>query len=163
MLHVIERLLPAALHRALLKPAFYLRHQWRRFRKTPLSGCNVIVTDLKGDILMLRHSYGPPVWGLPGGGVKRGEDPRHAAQRELLEELGINDDNLRPLFEVHSQISGSPHTTHLFSLVCNTYPKPDNREVIEARFFPPHSLPEPMGDVTRRSLDIWREARRSNS
>ena len=29
-------------------------------------------------------------------------------------------------------------------------------EVIEARFFPSHSLPEPLGRVTRRRIDAWR-------
>lgn len=161
MLHLIERLLPAALHRTLLKPAFQIRHYWRRFRKAPLSGCNAIVTDLNGDILMLRHSYGPPVWGLPGGGVKRGEDPAQAAQRELLEELGLSGSNFRSVGQIEGQISGSPHTTHLFSVTCNAYPKPDNREVVEARFFPPHSLPEPMSDATRKSLDLWSKTSRT--
>ena len=161
MLHLIETFFPAALHRAVLRMGFRLRHQWRRFRKTPIIGCNVIVTDLKGNILMLRHSYGPAVWALPGGGVKRGEDPELAAQRELYEELAIKSTKLRPIREIHSQVSGSPHTTHLFALICDTYPKPDNREVIEARFFPPHSLPEPMGKITQLQLETWRQFKKN--
>ena len=33
--------------------------------------------------------YFPGFWGLFGGGVKRDEDPKQAAERELYEELGV--------------------------------------------------------------------------
>ncbi|NNE49667.1 MAG: NUDIX domain-containing protein [Altererythrobacter sp.] len=162
MLRLIERTLPAALHRLGLKIAYRVRHHWRKFRKAQVIGCNVIVTDLKGHVLMLRHSYGPLVWALPGGGVKAGEDPALAARRELDEELSITDGRLRPLGSVTGQVSGSPHICHLFELLVDQHPKPDNREVIEARFFPPHSLPEPMGEPTRQYLAHW-QARKNSS
>ena len=66
MLHLIEKLLPAPLHRALLPVAFRIRHRWRALRKAPLSGCCVVISNLNGDVLLLRHSYGPEVWALPG-------------------------------------------------------------------------------------------------
>ena len=116
----------------------------------------MVVTDLQGNILLLRHSYGPPVWALPGGGVKSGEDPGKAALRELMEELQIAPAKLRPLGAVEGEVSGAPHVAHLFAAVIDRHPQPDNREVIEARFFPPHSLPEPLGKVTKQQLEVWR-------
>ncbi len=149
-------LLPARLHRALLPLAHRVRHNWRRWRKTPIAGVSVVITNLGGDVLLLKHSYGPKVWGLPGGGLGRGEDPAAAAQREVREELGLTLSRIDAVAVIEEVISGAPHTAYLFSAVCNQQPKPDRREITEARFFPSHSLPEPLGRITRARIDAWR-------
>ena len=148
--------LPASLHRAALPIAATLRHRWRKWRKTPLAGCAVVITNLSGEVLLLRHSYGPKVWALPGGGLGKDEDPEDAARREVAEELGLTLGRVDALGVVEEVISGCPHTGHLFASLTNQWPKPDGREVLEARFFPAHSLPEPLGDVTRRRIEAWR-------
>ena len=157
MLHVIEKLLPAPLHRALLPLAFRIRHRWRRWRKAELAGCCVVISDLAGGVLLLRHSYGPQVWALPGGGIGKGEDPQHAARREVQEELGMKLGKLHDLGTIQEEVSGSLHTAYLFAATCDARPKPDKREVVDARFFPTHSRPEPLGRITRQRLDIWRK------
>ena len=119
--------LPAPVHRALLPIAHSLRHRWRVWRGTPLRGCSVVITSLSGDVLLLRHSYGPQGW--------------------AWETLGVCEE----------ESSGSPHTAYLFTAMADAHPKPDGREVLEARFFPSHSLPEPLGQLTRNRLDIWRK------
>ena len=68
----MPNLLPAPLHRALLPLAHGLRHRWRKWRRTPIAGVSVVITNLSGDVLLLRHSYGPNVWALPGGGLASG-------------------------------------------------------------------------------------------
>ena len=148
--------LPAPLHRALLPLAHRVRHGWRKLRRTPIAGVSVVVTNLQGDVLLLRHSYGPKVWALPGGGLKRGEDPEACARREVQEELGLELGAVKPVGTLEEVLSGAPHTAHLFHGTCNARPRPDGREVIEARFFPSHSLPEPLGSVTRRRIAAWR-------
>lgn len=152
----MAHVLPAALHRKLLPLAHLLRHRWRKITRTPIAGVSVIVTNISGDVLLLRHSYGPKVWALPGGGMKPGEDPTDCAQREVREELGIALTHIEPLGTIEEVLSGAPHTAHLFHAVCDARPKPDGREVTEARFFPSHSLPEPLGSVTRRRIEAWR-------
>jgi len=149
-------LLPAPLHRILLPLAHRLRHRWRLWRKTPLAGVSVIITNLGGDVLLLKHSYGPDVWSLPGGGLGRGEDPLAAARREVREELGVELSRIEPIITLEEEISGSPHTAHIFAGVCDRQPQPDRREVIVARFFPSHSLPEPLGNHTRARIAAWR-------
>ncbi|MCR9180686.1 MAG: NUDIX domain-containing protein [Erythrobacteraceae bacterium] len=133
-----------------------MRHSWRRWRKVPIAGVSVIMTNLGGDVLLLRHSYGPDVWGLPGGGINRGEEPEAAARREVREELGIELTRLEPIGTLEEVLSGSPHTAHLFAAICNQHPRPDGREVVEARFFPSHSLPEPLGSTTRARIAAWK-------
>ena len=152
----MPQVLPARLHRALLPLAHNLRHRWRRWRGTQFEGVSVVVTNLSGDVLLLRHSYGPKVWALPGGWLKRGEDPEACARREVMEELGLALAQVTALGTLEEELSGAPHTAHLFHAVCDARTRPDGREVIEARFFPSHSLPEPLGRVTRLRIEAWR-------
>ena len=148
--------LPAPLHRALLPLAHAVRHYWRRWRKAPIAGVSVIITNLGGDVLLLKHSYGPDVWGLPGGGIAAGEDPLEAARREVREELGIELARIEPIGTLEEVLSGSPHTAYLFAATCDQRPQPDGREVTVARFFPSHSLPEPLGSITRARIAAWK-------
>lgn len=148
--------LPASLHRALLPLAHRVRHVWRRWRKAPIAGVSVIVTNLSGDVLLLKHSYGPDVWSLPGGGLGKGEDPLEAALREVREELGLELPRIEAIGTLEEELSGSPHTAHLFAATCDRQPRPDGREVVLARFFPSHSLPEPLGRQTRARIAAWK-------
>ena len=155
---IIARLLPASLHRMLLPLAYRIRHAWRMLRKVPLHGCVVLIEDLNGSVLLLRHSYGPKVWALPGGGVGKGETSQEAAAREISEELGLSLTRLSFVDALQDTVSGSPHTVHLFASVTDQSPSPDLREVIEARFFPLHSLPEPLSIRSRACIELWRKS-----
>jgi ADP-ribose pyrophosphatase YjhB (NUDIX family) len=119
----------------------------------------VIVTNLGGDVLLLKHSYGADVWALPGGGLGRGEDPVAAARREVREELALELTRIEAIATLEEELSGSPHTAHLFAATCDQHPRPDGREVTEARFFPSHSLPEPLGRTTRSRIAAWKARR----
>ncbi|WP_379922437.1 NUDIX hydrolase [Erythrobacter sp. R86502] len=152
----MANLLPAPLHRAILPAAHIIRHRWRRWRKTPIAGVSIVMTNLSGDVLLLKHSYGPDVWSLPGGGLGKGEDPEVAARREVREELGVDLARIERVGTLEETLSGSPHTAHVFAAVCDQRPTPDKREVKEARYFPSHSLPEPLGRTTRSRIALWR-------
>ena len=157
MLHLIERLLPAPIHRAVLPLAHKVRHRWRKWRGVPIAGVSVAITNAQGELLLLRHSYGPKVWALPGGGLKPGEDPQECAAREVMEELGITLSGLRKVAQLEEQISGSPHTAYLFAANTSAVPAPDEREVIQAHFFAHDALPEPLGPVTARRIAAWKQ------
>ena len=124
------RLIPAPLHRLGLRFAYRLRHRWRLWRKVELAGVSVIVKDLRGQLLVVRHSYGPPVWGLPGGGLKKGETPEEAARRELLEEVGMTVERLKPIGMIEEMVSGSPQKGHMFEAIVLDGAEPDCREVV---------------------------------
>lgn len=155
------RWLPASLHRAALPLAHRVRHRWRRWRKAPLAGVSVILANPAGEVLLLRHSYGPPVWALPGGGIGPREDPRAAARREVREEIGLGLGDLHCVTVMTEVISGSPHTAHLFAATTAESPHPDGREIIAAQFFPLDSLPDNLGRTTIARLATWRAWRAS--
>ncbi|MEE4200706.1 NUDIX domain-containing protein [Erythrobacter sp.] len=151
-----ERILPAPIHRALMPLAHRIRHRWRRFSGQPIAGVSVLLTNDAGEVLLLRHSYGPNVWGLPGGGLKRAESPEDCARREVREELGIVLCEVKAIGTLEEELSGAPHTAHLIAATTRETPRPDGREVVEARFFAPGALPYALGDVTQRRIEAWR-------
>lgn len=150
-----------AVVRAAMRIAHKARHRWRRWRKTPLAGVTMIACDRDGRVLLVRLSYAESGWSFPGGGAKRGEDMAAAAARELREETGCEAHRVALVGRMEETMSGSPHTAHIFTCQTDDMPRPDRREVIEARFFPPHSLPHPMTERTSARLAFWREAQRS--
>ena len=160
MLHLIEktaeRVLPASLHRSLLKVAHRVRHRWRKWRKTPISGISVIVTNQADEVMLLRHSYGPKAWGLPGGGMAQGEDPVECAKRELREEVRLDVEHLEPLGILNETLSGSPHTSHVFTVEVTQDPEPDGREILEACFFAGDALPELLTRNVPKRLAMWK-------
>lgn len=48
-----------------------------------------VVIYVNNQVLIVKEWIGIGVWGLPGGSVKRGEDPVTAGLREVQEELGL--------------------------------------------------------------------------
>ena len=147
----------AKLHRLGLRLAHDLRHRWRLWRGTPLEGVTMIACDHRDHVLLVRHSYGPSGWFLPGGGIRRGETPQQAAVRELREETACTAEGARLVGQFEEQVSSSPHTAHVFTCMTHDEPRPDRREVVEAKFFPLQSLPEPLSPRTRARLAFWRE------
>lgn len=146
----------AELHRRALRVAHALRHRWRRWRKAPLEGVTMIARDPEGRLLLVRLSYAEPGWSFPGGGAGRGEEMAAAAARELREETGCQARGVRLVGRLEETVSGSPHTAHVFTCITEDMPRPDGREVVEARFFPAHSLPHPMTERTAARLALWR-------
>ena len=146
----------AALHRRALRLAHALRHRWRRWRKAPLAGTTMIARDGENRLLMVRLSYAEAGWSFPGGGARPGEGMEAAAIRELAEETGCEARRVTLVGVMEETLSGSPHSGHIFTCLTNDQPVPDGREVIEARYFPAHSLPHPMTRRTHAVLAFWR-------
>jgi len=61
---------------------------WWVVRRPRSSGVRCVLRH-GGTILLVRHSYGDRRWMLPGGRVRRGEDPVITASREMYQELGV--------------------------------------------------------------------------
>lgn len=149
-------LIPRGLHRAALRAAHRTRHYWRRIVKPHLHGVSVIICDAEERVLLVRHSYGPANWALPGGGCKAGEDALVAAQREMHEELGLELRGAREVARIVETISGAPHTAHVVTAEAAGEVRPDRREIVAARFFALDALPLPLSPLARRRLEAWR-------
>ena len=83
-----------------------------RKKHTRISAYAILVQN--GFILLVRCSPStdaPGRWTLPGGGIEFGEDPAHAAVREVKEETGLNVE-LERLVTVNSQVIHAKETDH---------------------------------------------------
>lgn len=153
MLHLI----PAPLHRLAYRAAHALRKYWWLLRKPRITSVSVIATDQDDRLLLVRLSYGSGSWSLPAGGIDRGEAPEDAARREFREETGCEADRLEFIGVQQERFHGSYNAVHIFGAKVQGNPKADNREILEARFFPLHSLPEPFSTMNHRWLEMWRQ------
>jgi 8-oxo-dGTP pyrophosphatase MutT (NUDIX family) len=134
-------LIPAPLHRLLYRAAHRLRSRWLGLRGGEIHGCSMIARDAAGRVLLVRHSYGSRNWAFPGGGMQQGEDPLAAALREFAEELGCSVSDPRLLARVEEDYHGARNVAHICTGLIDGEPRPDMREIVEARFFPPDDLP----------------------
>jgi ADP-ribose pyrophosphatase len=100
--------LPHSEHRILR-----VRHDWYRFEPTGAEKdfvvlefpdwVNVIPLTADGRVVLIRqyrHGISAPTWEIPGGVIDPGEEPLHAAVRELSEETGYAAENVKLLGRV---------------------------------------------------------------
>lgn len=136
------RLIPPGLHRALYRLAHALRRRWLRWRGGEVHGCAIIARDAAGRVLLVRHSYGSGLWAFPGGGMKPGEDVLAAAMREFAEELRCGLAEPQHLGTLDEEFHGARNLAHVVTGLAAGEPRPDMREVVEARYFAVDALPQ---------------------
>lgn len=106
-----------------------------------------------GQVLLVRHSYGPRRWELPGGGIKRGEQPIEALRRELDEELGLRVPAAVSIAVRHGPGRQHRQLTHLYRVELQSQlVDPDGVEIDEARWFDPAAPPARLGWMVREAL-----------
>lgn len=137
MLHLI----PAPLHRALLRVGYRVRKRWRRWTRPETAGVSVIALDEAGRVFLVRHAYGSGRWSLPGGGLGRREDPHDCAHREMREELGCLLEQVELAAQFEEVLHGAPHRAFVFTARFAGEPRPDGREIIDAGWFALDALP----------------------
>jgi len=111
----------------------------------------------KGRYLMIRNSYGHRRWTFPGGGVHNGELPEKAAQREALEEVGIQLSNIKSIGKYFTTRQYQRNTVHCFyTTVNNDFFQIDNDEVSGAEWFSTTRLPQQHSPAVEEVLRLWR-------
>lgn len=86
------------------------------------------IVEMRKGILLVSHSkHSHPTYMLPGGGIRKGEDPIKAVERELYEETGLRSSKVQSLFsfdtthnrhkvfliEPHGRLRKRHETTHI--------------------------------------------------
>ena len=105
--------LPVPIRRQGYRIAHRVLRVWWFIARPSVQGVKCVLTD--GDrVLLVRHTYGNQDWDLPGGGVRRGEEPLAAALREMDEELGVRLEEMHPLGQISLQAFGANNRVHCF-------------------------------------------------
>jgi len=106
-------------------------------------------------LLLVRNTYGRPVWTLPGGMMKRSEEPAVAMQREVYEEVGVAANGLQHVGVCTGRQAHRHDTIYVFFA---QVPQPtvqiDPGEILEAHWFPLAELPS-VSTYTRQALTLW--------
>lgn len=111
-------------------------------------GAAAVITNDRGALLLVHHTYGPRNWELPGGGREQGESAVDTVVREVREETELT--------VIRSELAGvyyeSANDWHHFTFRCGVVPRidprPDQLEISECAFWPLDRLPRPITDFT---------------
>jgi ADP-ribose pyrophosphatase YjhB (NUDIX family) len=131
---------------------------WRRSS----GGVKCVLTHGE-QVLLVRHTYGRRhVWYLPGGGVHRGEPPLRAAAREIEEELGLRELQLRELatFETRLERIAVRLTCAYAEIPDPAQVRIDPVEIAQVGWFARTKLPAPLGSEERGLIGLLDHAGR---
>lgn len=152
----------------LLSLRFYRRlpvHLRRRVVRTIAPGFTVgsmcVIERNDGALLLVQLSYRNR-WGVPGGLLKRGEDPAAAARREVVEEVGLE---VVLLGEPAVVVEAEPRRVDLIyrARVAPGHDpaeaSPRSPEIVTAAWFPADDLPELQHETSCALVALARSAR----
>ena len=119
-----------------------------------LVGVVGVVINQSKQILLLKHTYRHKYpWGLPGGWLKRGEQPMQALQREIMEETGMTIEVVRPLIVEGDEDWPRVDLIFLCRMINDEFSSSD--EVFSAKFFTLLEIPEIMPSQKRLIQKIY--------
>jgi len=133
--------LPVAGRRLFYRCAYLGLRIWWFLSRPEVMGVKCLLTD--GDrVLLVRHTYGPRGWDLPGGTMKPGEAPAETARREIEEELGVTVEDWSALGEIDNTLGRRRDRLHCFAAELHApHIDIDPGELETARWFHRQELP----------------------
>jgi 8-oxo-dGTP pyrophosphatase MutT (NUDIX family) len=148
----VVRALPVPFRRCIYRFAYQGMRVWWFVFRPEVMGVKCVLSD-GNRILLVRHTYGPRGWDLPGGTVKPGEDPADTARREIEEELGVRVEDWTYLGEIDHMLDHRQDHLHCFAAEIH---RPelslDLGEIRSARWFPAAELPARLNYYVRPIL-----------
>ena len=98
-----------------------------------------VILNAEGKVLLLDHLLRPySGWGLPGGFLAAKEQPEEAIRRELLEETGLDLNDLQ-MFRIRTV---ARHIEILFTARSDGEPQVQSREIVGLGWFGVDELPK---------------------
>lgn len=154
------------LHRLALEgfrrmPTWARRRTVRTIAPSFTVGAIVFVERADGRVLLARLAYRER-WGVPGGLLKRGEDPADGARREVFEETGLVIDLLG---EPAVVVDPEPQRVDVvFRATVADGVDPDSAasgspEIVELRWFDREALPELQHEASEAMVRLARASR----
>jgi len=123
------------------------------------SAVAAVIEDPAGRVLLCQQSQGHRLWVLPGGKIRLGESPLHAAMRDIQEETGtaVQIVDLVGLYQLTGDGCGDglPDVlVHVFRARLDSGEATVNSpgRISRLSWHEPGSLPEPMSPTTRIAL-----------
>lgn len=149
--------------RRLLAPLHRLRRLAWRLLRLRTRGVKVMIFNAAGELLLVRHAYGrTDLYMLPGGGIRRSEQPEAAALREIQEELNCPLEDLAFVSLHTATQEGKNDTVHLYRARAAGDIRIDGVEIDEARFFPLAPLPPGVSPATLRRIAEYQGEREAD-
>ncbi len=136
----------------------YLR-QYVGTKPLILPGAVVIIRNSKGEVLLQKRPEGR--WGLPGGLMNLGESFEQVAKREVLEETGLEIQNVKLLsvFSGENTYVKGPNGDEFYSVTAVFITdnvkgeiKIETPETVDIRYFDCRALPDQMVGSHRRFI-----------
>lgn len=115
----------------------------------------VVLDDETGRVLLLRHVFRKgDAWGVPGGFLRKGEQPDEAIRRELCEETGIELGRVELVFvRTHRRPQQIEVIFRGHVNASAVKPRAENFEIRRAEWFDPAALPAELGRDQRRLIE----------
>jgi len=139
-----------------------IRNIWRRISPTTRArlvratqdqftvSTAAIVTNDRDKILLLNHVLRPfSSWGFPGGFVEHGEEIETAIRREVVEETGIELEDVR-LLEINTF---KRHIEILWSAKGIGDPEVKSAEIMDLGWFSFEELPKELAQKQRKQIE----------
>ncbi len=124
-------------------------------------GAMCCIERADGQVLLVQQSYRNR-WGVPGGLLKRGEDPEAAARREVREEVGIDivlTGEPAVVVDAEARRVDLVFRARLAPGQDPALARPGSPEIVDARWFPADDLPELQHETSGAFVALARSAR----
>ena len=128
-------------------------------------GAICLVERADGRILLVRQAYRER-WGIPGGLLRRGEDPADGARREVLEEVGVD---IELIGEPAVVVAPEPQRIDVIYRARPATPdgadaaRSSTEEIIDVAWFDPEALPELQHETAEALVALARSSRSPQS
>jgi ADP-ribose pyrophosphatase YjhB (NUDIX family) len=125
-------------------------------------GAVCVIERPDGHILLVRQTYRKR-WGVPGGLLKRGEDPAVGARREVLEEVGMRVELVGPpavVVDADPQRVDIVYRARPVSLAEVGEVRPGSPEIEEVAWFALDALPELQFETAGAMVALARQGAR---